>query len=428
MKHWTYLLILTIISCSNQQQNANQPDTLGSNPITTETDNKYGQDILDLHPSYIHVLDFSKREAEWKLRDSILSQISSGKKDRDKLTSEEEALLEKYDEVFEDIWDIIGGGCSWYCGGGPKEVTASSYLKPQGSDNYVPKNAHDLNYKSAWVEGVPGYGIGEFLIYTFEGASPRITEIIIVNGYVKSEAAYRNNSRVKKLKVYLNDKPYAILNLEDKIANQGFEVEPIGNGNRENRDALKNQPNWTLKFEILEVYKGLKYDDTAISEIYFDGLDVHCFAKGTKVQLADNSTKNIEHLKIGDLVAYLDLETNQIRSAKIEKLESAIHLGLVKYKFESGLEITATQDHPFRIEKEGWASLQPDKSKQYKGFDNIEKINIGDLFLTAKGSDKLISIDFLEGEQETYTISKLSAGDNFIANGLIVGIEELKNE
>jgi len=30
-----------------------------------------------------------------------------------------------------------------------------------------------------------------------------------------------------------------------------------------------------LKFEILEVYKGSKYNDTAITEIYFDGIDVH---------------------------------------------------------------------------------------------------------------------------------------------------------
>lgn len=384
-----------------------------------------GQEIKNLNPSYVHILDFSdKAKAEWAFRDTLLSQLSSGKKDWDKMTSAEQALLEKYSEVYEDIWDIVGGGCSWYCGGGPEEVTASSYLKSQGANNYVPKNAHDFNYKNAWVEGVPGYGIGEFLSYKFAAISPRITEIIVVNGYVKSETAYQNNSRVKKLKIYLNNKPYAILHLEDKIANQGFKVEPIGNSNREDWDILETKPDWTLKFEILEVYKGLKYDDVAISEIYFDGLDVHCFAKGTKIQLADNTTENIENLKAGDLVAYMDMKTNQIKSAKIEKFEKVVHNRLVTYKFESGLEITATQDHPFRIENKGWASLKPEKSKQYKGFENIDKINIGDLFIKSNGIDKLISIDFLEGNQKTYTISKLSSGDNFIANGLIVGIEE----
>lgn len=386
------------------------------------------QELQNLNPSYIHVLDFSdKAITDWTLRDTLLSQLSSGKKDWDKLTSEEKALLEKYGEVYKDIWDIVGGGCSWYCGGGPKEVIASSYLKSQASNNYEPQNAHDLNYKNAWIEGVPGYGIGEFLTYKFSATSPRITEIIVVNGYVKSETAYRNNSRVKKLKVYLDDKPYAILNLEDKIANQGFKVEPIGNTDSDEWDTLKTKPDWTMRFEILDVYKGLKYDDVVISEIYFNGLDVHCFVKGSKVQLGDNSSVNIENLKIGDLVAYMDMETSQIKSAKVEKLEKVIHHGLVRYKFESGLEIVVTQDHPFRVRDKGWASLKPDKSEQYKGYENIEKVNIGDLFLTVSGTDRLISIDFLDGEHETYTISKLSIGDNFIVNGLIVGIEKLND-
>ena len=44
MKHWTYLLIFTIIACTNSQQNAYRPDTLDSIPITTETDNEYSSD------------------------------------------------------------------------------------------------------------------------------------------------------------------------------------------------------------------------------------------------------------------------------------------------------------------------------------------------------------------------------------------------
>ena len=383
----------------------------------------FGQKIENLTPSYVHLLDFSeKARGEWARRDTLLNHLSSGKKDWEKLTVDEKALLEKFQELetYEDIWDIIGGGCSWYCGGGPRKITASSYLKSQGSIDYLPQNAHDLNYKNAWAEGVSGYGIGEYLSYHFEANTPRVTEIIVVNGYVKSKTAYMNNSRVKKLKMYINDKPYAILNLEDKIASQGFKVDPIGSSEiigGENSE-------WTIKFEILEVYKGTKFEDVVISEIYFDGLDVHCFAKGTKIQMKDNSQKNIEDIVLGDLVAWMDLESGKIKSAKVEKLEKVIHHGLITYKFSSGKEITTTKDHPFSIMHKGWASLSPEQSRQYKGFQKISLVEIGDLFMTKQGTDKLIEIKYLKGDQETYTLSKLSSGDNFIANGFIVGIEE----
>ncbi len=387
--------------------------------------------IKELNPTSTRLLDLSvagEKEFNENLEacKKIWDKMSNGVK-YDDLSQQEKDALSKVDETMEDYWDIIGGGCSWYCGGGPKEVTASSYLKSQGENNYEPKNAHDLNYKNVWVEGVDGYGIGEYLLYTFSGTSPRINEIIVVNGYVKSKTAWENNSRVKKLKVYIDDKPYVVLSLQDIRGSQSFKIEPIGNSDRKNWDMLKTKPDWTLKFEILDIYKGLKYDDVVISEIYFDGLDVHCFAKGTEIKLADNTIKSIEDLQVGDLVAYMDFDTKTIKSAKIEKTEKVIHHGLVTYRFESGLTITSTQDHPFKIDNKGWASLKPDKSNQYKGFENIDKIKIGDFFIAENGTEKLVSIDYLEGEQETWTISKLSSGDNFIANGLIVGVEELND-
>ena len=124
-------------------------------------------------------------------------------------------------------------------------------------------------------ERLAGHGIGQYLTYHVRPTNPRITEIIVVNGYVKSDKLWHENSRVKKLKMYIDDKPFAILNLQDTKAEQHFKVEPIGNSNREDWEALKKLPEWTMKFEILEVYPGTKYEDTALTEIYFDGIDVH---------------------------------------------------------------------------------------------------------------------------------------------------------
>lgn len=356
----------------------------------------------------------------------IDDKLAAGTK-YDDLTPAEKKAYSAVDETSGDYWASIGDGCSWYCGDGPKKVTASSYLKAQGANTYEAKNAHDFTYKNAWVEGVAGFGIGEYLEYTFGAAAPRVTDIIIANGFVKSQAAWTNNARVKKLKMYVNNKPYAILNLKDERALQTFKVEPLGNSNREDLSKLQGKPDWTLKFEIIEVYKGLKYDDTVIAELFFDGLDVHCFAKGTQIQMADKSTRNIEDLNVGDQISYFDFESRELISTTIQKLESAVHHGLVTYQFESGLTITSTQDHPYQLLNKGWASLKPEHSAQYEGFEQILKIEPGDLFITLNGPERLTTITHLSGHQQTFTISKLSVGNNFIANGLVVGVEKLQS-
>ncbi|WP_375579880.1 Hint domain-containing homing endonuclease [Marivirga tractuosa] len=384
------------------------------------------QNVPIVEPVKIFPLDFDQAKIQWELREQAMHKMSEEGLNFDELNKEEQSAFMEYGEVYSGIWDIVGSACSWYCGGGVKEVSASSYLKSQGSNSYEPINAHDLNYENAWVEGVQGYGKGEKLVYTFSGANPRITDIIVVNGYVKSESSYKNNSRVKKLKVYLGNQPLATLNLRDTIANQWFSFEPIGTQNRASFEEMKKLPDWTLTFEIVEVYKGEKYDDTVISEIYFNGTDVHCFAAGTEILMADNQTKNIEDLQIGDSILYHDFTSKELKKARIEKLEKVNHHDLVTYHFDDGTSITGTQDHPFQVKNKGWSSLNPQKSKQYQGFDDINMIEKGDEFLTKDSRKTLTEIEYLKGHQETYTISKLTEGDNFIANEFIVGVEVLK--
>ncbi len=371
--------------------------------------------IKNVYPAFVYPLNFSVAG------EKIYKKMVNGLKYKD-LSKSEKKIIGKEKDLRDSYWATIPDGCSWYCGGGPKKVTASSFLKSHGKYNYEPKNAHDFDYKTAWVEGAKGYGIGEYLLYTFSSHSPRITKIQIANGYVRNKKFWENNARVKKLKMYINNKPYAILNLKDMRALQVFNFKPIG---RASVSSAGDESDWTMKFEILEVYKGVKYKDVVISEIFFDGLDVHCLVGGTKIQLSNGGCRNIEDLKVGDEVSYMDFESNSLKTAIIKKMEKVVHHSLVTYRFDNGVEITATPDHPFRLKGKGWASLWPQRSKQYRGFNDISKIEVGDLFLLKNGSAKLISFDFLEEKTETYTISELSSGDNFIANGFIVGVEDL---
>lgn len=237
----------------------------------------WGQTNKEMKPAIGYLVDKSPDgEIEFTRQKEKCSEVWA--RPHNILNDEEKKTLEYCNDNFdrvENYYDILGPGCSWYCGGGIDTQTSSSELNSQGQNSYSASNAHDLNYKTAWVEGVPGYGIGEYLVYLFPPESPRITKVIIANGYVKSNKSWTENSRVKKLRLYIDDKPVAILNLEDTKAEQSFTFDPIGHGDRIDFKKLKSMSAWTMKFEIMDVFKGEKYDDTAITEIYFDGIDVH---------------------------------------------------------------------------------------------------------------------------------------------------------
>ncbi len=227
---------------------------------------KVGADkIPHLRPQEVYAMPSDKIMAEY---DALMTKAAQ--ENGDGLT---DAEYQRMEEIEEDpiLEDLYSGKCSWYCGGSVDSVTASSHLKAQGKSNYLPMNAHNFDHESVWSEGVPGQGIGEWLDYEFAGGCPRVTAIKILAGHVKTAAAWKANSRPKSLKVYYLGKPLCIFELKDFRGLQYFDLgdlAPLGFN-----DADK--PSWHLRFEIIDVYPGTKYQDTVISELYFDGIDVH---------------------------------------------------------------------------------------------------------------------------------------------------------
>lgn len=171
-------------------------------------------------------------------------------------------------ELLETPCDVVEGGCSWYCGGGPDSVWASSTLAPIGTKRYDAEQAHDLDYCAVWSEGVSGNGVGQWLAYRFAPESPRLHTVLVSNGLVQYELAWKNNNRVKRLMVSENGVPVVELQLVDSPDDQAFKL-PRLFGQRSDGKPM------VLTFTILEVYPGDRFDDTVISEIWFDGTDVH---------------------------------------------------------------------------------------------------------------------------------------------------------
>ncbi|MFH2143528.1 MAG: discoidin domain-containing protein, partial [Bacteroidota bacterium] len=149
-------------------------------------------------------------------------------------------------------------------------VTASSNLEPK-SLRYQAPNISDNNINTAWVEGIAGSGINEWIQIdiTPTGAGGKIegcynlTKIGFVNGYSKDTITYASNNRIKTLKIhyqyYYNEGVFEgekefVINLKDQMKIQYINFEkPIKVSN--------------ITFTIIGVYKGNKFDDTCISEI-----------------------------------------------------------------------------------------------------------------------------------------------------------------
>ncbi|MBT2472814.1 hypothetical protein J7E97_34440 [Streptomyces sp. ISL-66] len=76
-----------------------------------------------------------------------------------------------------------------------------------------------------------------------------------------------------------------------------------------------------------------------------------CFLAGTKVLMADGTTKNIEEIKLGDRVRATDPETGETGDREVTRLivtENDKHFNTLSIATEDGIEeLTATHEHPF---------------------------------------------------------------------------------
>lgn len=167
--------------------------------------------------------------------------------------------------------DKLAVGCSVYCAVENEEISASasSTLKSSGSNNYGAENVCVQNNIQAWVEGSDGSGIGEYieikrkLDVSDKDYGVDYTEICIVNGYIKNEKVWKNNNRVKTLAFYYNDEYICDIELEDTYSPQTISLEEY-NIHADSGEEV------SFKFEIKDIYKGDKYDDTAITGIIMD--------------------------------------------------------------------------------------------------------------------------------------------------------------
>ncbi len=135
----------------------------------------------------------------------------------------------------------------------PGTLCVSSILGDQSGNTYQGDNLADGNLSTAWVEGGAGDGIGEVLLFSFDNPTP-IKQIVIANGYNKSQSVFSKNNRVKSFNVQTSTGSNRDIQVADKGGYQMLNLPDLG------------EIQW-LTLTLTGVYRGTKYRDTAISEL-----------------------------------------------------------------------------------------------------------------------------------------------------------------
>jgi hypothetical protein len=148
-----------------------------------------------------------------------------------------------------------------------RNVEATSYFTEilKGKEvKYTPDNLTNSDITKPWVEGVEGNGIGEKLRIGRYDSGRGIRHLLIINGFFSptQPELYLDNGRIKKVMM----RGY---NADGELIYEGVHE-------------LKDTPNLQLlssvvpvsefELEILEVYPGRRFEDTAVSGIFHDGM------------------------------------------------------------------------------------------------------------------------------------------------------------
>ncbi len=145
----------------------------------------------------------------------------------------------------------------------PAEAKASSSLQ-DAAGKYSASNAIDNDTSTAWVEGVLiGPGVGQWIKVDFE--QPVVLKQIKVDiGYDHTAVLFLANNRVKRAAFFFSDGTSFEYTFLDQRGLQTILVaEKMG------EDITTD----SVKMEVLEVYRGNRFDDTAISEMEFWGTE-----------------------------------------------------------------------------------------------------------------------------------------------------------
>ncbi|HYC88591.1 MAG TPA: hypothetical protein VEO54_05220 [Thermoanaerobaculia bacterium] len=141
-----------------------------------------------------------------------------------------------------------------------------------------------------------------------------------------------------------------------------------------------------------------------------------CFPAGTRILQPGMRTKPIEEVEVGDRVMCYD--GSKLTEDTVEEIESPTRDHLYTLTFENGDRLQLTNEHPLYTTL-GLKSLSPISTEQENPELIVGTLKIGDRVKTAAGHQKLIGVELVSGEVQTYNLKRLTNFSCYYVNGFL---------
>jgi hypothetical protein len=135
-------------------------------------------------------------------------------------------------------------------------ASASSIRAPLKAFSYAPANALDNSLLTAWIEGAPGAGIGEWIQCEFS-REVKLNRVMMTPGYFKTAALWKQNNRLAAATLHFSDGSSRRFSFPDQMQTQTLDAGGI-------RTRF-------VRLVIEDFYPGsVDSEDTPISEMSFN--------------------------------------------------------------------------------------------------------------------------------------------------------------
>ena len=137
---------------------------------------------------------------------------------------------------------------------GVNVVTSSVFTEVLGGERvyYLGKNLLDDDPSTAWVEGHPGDGVGEWVDLLVPEVSS-FHSLTVRNGFQANAEWYHKNGRVRGYRILVDEVEVHRGELPDRMGEQEITFAPV--------------EGQVLRFEVTSIYEGTHYTDLVISDL-----------------------------------------------------------------------------------------------------------------------------------------------------------------